>query len=158
MKITDRTKRTILAFAIGTMLTAYYFVTEYNAHVRLQANGKIVKAISKYSEEFYVSYANYYFVTDEGVKISHSQKCGNKRAFDKKYKTLELIYNKSNPTEFWVYNDFVKYKVTWTTIIIQFIPSFLFGFILSKMFHAGAHILRNLKKDLFLENDSKTML
>jgi hypothetical protein len=154
MKISDSVVRTTLAFMIAIGLMVSYLVTKYNAHQRLQSNGKTVKAISTYSEHLWVSYADYYFVTDEGVRINHSEKCGNKNSFDKNFWDLKLIYNKSNPTEFWVYEDFVKYEITGTTIIMSLIFIILLGVVFSKMLHAGAHILRNLKNGLVLKNNA----
>jgi hypothetical protein len=152
MKIAKNVKRIILAFTIATIYMASYMVQEYNVYTRLKSNGKIVKATSSYSEHLWVSYADYYFVTDEGVKISKSEKCRNREDFERNFQDLKLIYNKLNPAEFWDYEDFVGFKVTYATILMGLIPTFLMGFFLSKIFHAGARVLTSLKNDLFLKD------
>lgn len=113
-----RARNFLLIFCplVAWIIAYYQFRSHKQRHERLINNGQVVKAISNYNEQFWVGYAHFSFITNQGIKIEENRKCGDKESFDRKYATLAIIYNQDNPYEYESMGDFANYDLTWLNI------------------------------------------
>ena len=127
--MSKKQKYIVIASIISICFTLIFlqYKSQKDKHDKLFSNGKYALVTVQYVPRD-VMYADFYFETDKGVKVSGFEKCGECKDYD-----LGVMYNPNNPNEYELLTKAKHYNPTWRIVFFFFIYFPIVAFVASRV-------------------------